>query len=79
MDQDIAFMSSLMTYLLNKFNIKIRMVAAYNHQSLLAEHSIKSLSIVLTKHLTNVGQIWKKYFPLATFAHNTFNTQNFRN
>ena len=43
MDQDSAFMSSLMTYLLNKFNIKIRTVAQYNHQSLQAEHGIKSL------------------------------------
>ena len=34
MDQDSAFMSSLMTYLLTKFNIKIRIVAPYNHQSL---------------------------------------------
>ena len=38
MDQDSAFMSSLMTYLLNKFNIKMRTVAPYNHQSLQAEH-----------------------------------------
>ena len=36
MDQDSSFMSSLMTYLLNKFNIKIRTVAPYNHQSLQA-------------------------------------------
>ena len=43
MDQDSALMSSLMTYLLNKFNIKIRMVAPYNHQSLQADHGIKSL------------------------------------
>ena len=50
MDQDSAFISSLMTYLLNKFNIKIRTVAPYNHQSLQAEHSIKSLSTILTKH-----------------------------
>ena len=34
MDQDSAFMSSLMTYLLTKFNIKIRTVAPYNHQFL---------------------------------------------
>ena len=34
MDQDSAFMSLLMTYLLNKFNIKIRSVVPYNHQSL---------------------------------------------
>ena len=33
-DQDSAFMSSLMTYLPNKLNIKIRTVAPYNHQSL---------------------------------------------
>ena len=57
MDQDSAFMSSLKTHLLNKFNIKIRTVAPYNHQSLQAEHSIKSLSTILTKHLTNLGQM----------------------
>ena len=34
MDQDSACMSLLMVYLLNKFNIKIRIVAPYNHQSL---------------------------------------------
>ena len=57
MDQDSAFMSSLMTYLLDKFNIKIKTVAPYNHQSLLDEHGIKSLSNILTKYLTNLGQI----------------------
>ena len=41
MDQDSAFMSSLMTYLFHKFNIKIKIVAPYNHQSLQAEHGIK--------------------------------------
>ena len=66
MDQDSAFMSSLMTYLLNKFNIKIRTVAPYNHQSLQAEHGIKSLSNILTEHLTNLGQMWPKYLLLAT-------------
>ena len=34
MDQDSAFMSSLMTYLFHKFNIKIKTVAPYNLQSL---------------------------------------------
>ena len=79
MDQDSAFMSSLMTYLLAKFNIKIRTVAPYNHQSLQAEHGIKSLSTILTKHLTNLGQMWPKYLPLPTFAYNTFNTPNLGN
>ena len=79
MDQDSAFMSSPMTYLLYKFNINIKTVAPYNHQSLQAEHGIKSLSTILTKHLTNLGQVWPKYLPLANFAYNTFNTPNLGN
>ena len=77
MDQDSAFMSSLMNYLFNKFNIKT--VVPYNHQSLQAEHGIKSLSTILTKHLTNLGQIWPKYLSLATFAYNIFNSPNLAN
>ena len=76
MDQNSAFMSSLMMYLPNKFNIKIRTVAPYNHQSLQAKHNIKSLSTILTKHLTNLGQMWPEYLPLVTFAYNTFNVPN---
>ena len=75
-DQDSAFMSSLMTYLLHKFNIKVKTVAPYNHQSLQAEHGIKSLSHILTKHLTNLSQMLPKYLSLATFAYNMFNTPN---
>ena len=41
MDQESAFMSSLMNYWFSKFNIKIKMVAPYNHQSFQAEHGIK--------------------------------------
>ena len=43
MDQDIAFVSSLMNYLFNKFNVNIKTVAPYNHQSLQADKGIKSL------------------------------------
>ena len=74
MDQDSTFMSSLMTYLLNKFNIKIKTVVLYNQQSLQAEHGMKSLSNILTKHLTNLGQMWPKCLSLPTYAYNTFNT-----
>ena len=48
MDQDSAFMSSLVTYLLHKFDIKIKTVAPYNHLSLQAEHRIESLSCILS-------------------------------
>ena len=52
---------------------------SYNHQLLQAEHRIKSLSAILTKHLTNLDQMWPKYLPLVTFAYNTFNSPNLAN
>ena len=79
MDQDSAFMSSLMKYLFNKLDIKIKTVTPYNHQSLQAEHGIKSLSTILMKHPTNLGQMWPKYLSLATFAYNTFNSPHLAN
>ena len=45
MDLDNAFMSLLMNYLFERLGIKIKTVAPYNHQSLQAEHSIKSCQI----------------------------------
>ena len=79
MDQDSAFIFSLMTYLFHKFNIKIKTVAPYNHQSLQAEHGIKSLTHILTKHLTSLGQMWTKYLTLAMFAYNMFNSPDLGN
>ena len=79
MDQDSAFMSTLMNYLFKKLNIKLKIVAPYNHQSLQAEHGIMSLLTILSKHLTEQGQTWPKYLPLATSAYNTFNSPNFGN
>ena len=57
MDQDSAFMSSLMTSLFHRLNIKIKTIAPCNHQSLQAEHSIKSLTGILAKYLTGLGQM----------------------
>ena len=74
MDQDSTLISSLMKYLFKKLDIKIQTVAPYNHHSHQAEHAIKSLSNILTRHLTNLGQVWPKYLPLATFVYNMFNT-----
>ena len=52
--------------------MKIKMIGPYNHQSLQAEHGIKCLTHILTKHLTGLGRMWTKYLSLATFAYNTF-------
>ena len=51
MDQDIAFISSLMIYLFKKLGISIKTVGPYKHKSLQAEHGIKSLSSILAKML----------------------------
>ena len=56
MDQDSAFMSSLMSYLFKKLGISIKTVGPYNHKSLQAEHGIKSLSNILSKRSTGQGQ-----------------------
>ena len=79
MDQDSAFMSSLMAYLFHRLNIKIKTMAPYSHQSLQAVHGIKSLTHILTKHITSLGQMWTKYLSLATFAYNMFNSPNLGN
>ena len=79
MDQDSAFISSLMSYLFKKLGINVKTVGPYNHKSLQAEHGIKSLSSILSKHLTDQGQMWHKFLSLATFAYNIFHTPNLGN
>ena len=79
MDQQSAFMSFLISYLFHKVDIKMKTVAPYNYKSLQAEHGIKSLSMILTKHLANVGEMWPKYLSLATLAYDTFNSPNLAN
>ena len=72
-------MLMLMNYLFKTFGINIKTVAPYNHQSLQVEHGIESLSNILTKYLTNHGQMWPMYLPQATLAYNTFNSPNLGN
>ena len=79
MDQDSTFMSSLMNYLFKALGIKIKTVGLYNHKSLQVEHGIKSLSSILTKHLTGQGQTWHKFLSLAMFAYNSFHSPNLGN
>ena len=74
MDQDSAFMSTLMNYLFRKLNIKIMTVAPHNHQSLQAEHGIKTLSQILMtefkseliEHLSQQPGIIKTFISLTT-------------
>ena len=79
MDQDSAFMLTLINYLFNRHDIKIKIVGPYNHQSLQVEHGMKSLSNILTKPLTDHRQMWPNYLPPANVAYNTFDLPNVSN
>ena len=79
MDQDSAFMSSLMSYLFKKLGISIKIVGPFSHKSLQAEHGIKSLSNILSKHLTGQGQTWHKFLSLASLVYNIFHTPSLGN
>ena len=79
MDQDSAFMSSLMSYLFRMLKITIKTVGPYNHKSLQAERGIKSLSNILSKCLTDQGQMWHKFLSLVTFSYNIFHSPNLGN
>ena len=75
-DQDSVFMSTLITYLFTKLDIKIKMVAPYSHQSFQAEHEIKSVTTIFMKCLTGLGQYWPKYLLFARYSYNTFHKPN---
>ena len=66
----------MINYLFKKLGIKIEIVTPYNHQLLQAEHGIKSVATILTRHLTGLGKYWPKYLPLAIYSYNTFCSPN---
>ena len=60
-DQDPAFMSHLCQWFLHSYGIHVTTASPTNHQSLMAEHGIKSLANILMKHLTGLGDNWPSY------------------
>ena len=69
-------MSHLCQWFLHSYGIHITTASPTNHQSLMAEHGIKSLSHVLMKHLTGLGEDWPMYCKLAMLAYNSYATPN---
>ena len=67
-DQDPAFMSHLCQWFLHSYGIHVTTASPTNHQSLMAEHEIKSLSHVLMKHLMGLGEDWPMYCKPAMLA-----------
>ena len=74
-DQDPAFTSSLMEVFVTQLNIKIILVSPTDHQSLQAEHGIKSLSGLLVKHLSTVWS-WHSVLPYSMLCYNGYSSPN---
>ena len=74
-DQEPAFTSSLMEAFVTQLNIKIVLVSPTNHQSLQAEHGIKSLSRLLVKHLSTVWS-WHSILPYSMLCYNGYSSPN---
>ena len=58
------------------FGIRIITVSPSNHKSLLAEHSIKSLTEILKTHLSGLGPTWMEYLDFAMLSYNSYSTPN---
>ena len=78
-DQDPAFMSSLWQWFFKAYGIQLVAVSPTNHKSLQAEHGIKSLSNILMKHLSGLGDNWHLYTRPAMLTYNTYKTPNLDN
>ena len=78
-DQDPAFMSNLCQWFFKAYGIQLVTVSPTNHKSLQAEHGIKSLSNILMKHLSGLGDDWHLYTRPAMLTYNNYNTPNLDN
>ena len=57
MDQNNAFINTLIGYLFKKLGIKIKTFANYDNKSIQEEHGIKPLATIFIKHLTGLGKL----------------------
>ena len=75
-DQDAAFTSHLITYFTKQYGIKLYTVSVHNHQSLLAEHGIKSLSGIIKYLMFQAQGPWIDYVDDAMVAYNSYASPN---
>ena len=72
-------MSYLTQWFLHTYGIHVTTASPTNHQSLMAEHGIKSLADILMKHLTGLGDNWPQYCKPAMVVYNSFATPSLDN
>ena len=74
-DQDPAFTPFLMEAFVTQLNIKIILVSSTNHQSLQAEHGIKSSLGLLVKNLSTAWS-WHSVLPYNMLCYNGYSSPN---
>ena len=75
-DQATSFLSSLAQAFFHHYGVRIITVSPTNHQSLLAEHGIKSLAEILKCHLAEFGSRWSEFLDFAMLAYNSYASPN---
>ena len=75
-NQDAAFTSHLMAYFTKQYGIKLYTVSVHNHQSLLAEHGVKSLSGIIKYLMFQAQGPWIDYIDDAMVAYNSYASPN---
>ena len=78
-DQDPAFMSHLTQRFMHTYGFHVTTASPTNHQSLIAEHGIKSIASILMKYLTGLGDNWPLYCKPAMLVYNSYATPNLDN
>ena len=78
-NQDPSFMSHLTQWFLHTYGIQVTTASPTNHQSLMAEHGIKSVANILMKHLTGLRDNWHQYCKSTMLVYNSFATPNIDN
>jgi transposase InsO family protein len=70
-DQGTEFVNSVVRELRRAFGIQHRLVAAYNHAANgLVERSIRTVTLMLKKHVKGANNKWPKWIPLVQMAVN---------
>ena len=71
-DEDRAFSSKVMHYVLDALKIDIKCISPYNHGSLKTERYIQTIKNLITRHLKDKGKEWPLFVTSCCFAMNTF-------
>ena len=65
-----------MQHIYKRLGIKIKTTSPYDHGSLKTERHIRTISEMIAKQLTGMGQMWTHYLQTCTHAYNSLETQN---